>query len=247
MPQVGTEVEFPITPNKSLISDRDNGEEIEVGVYTEEPFLSILKAEKFHVVFEVGSRDGLDALRIQDAYNPDLTCVFEPNPEAVQLVQTNLEGSERIRFFAAACWNVTGSIPFYPVLFSIPKGGPPERNIGASSCYRDARTCEERLFQTHITVEAIRLDELIAREGIGAPDLVCMDVQGATLNVLQGLGAELSNVRWVLTEAEMLTMYMGEALLPEIEQYLGSYGFSRVAEKPANEFFGDYLFKNLNH
>jgi FkbM family methyltransferase len=161
------------------------------------------------------------------AYNPDLTCVFEPNPEAVQLVQTNLEGSERIRFFAAACWNVTGSIPFYPVLFSIPKGGPPERNIGASSCYRDARTCEERLFQTHITVEAIRLDELIAREGIGAPDLVCMDVQGS--------------------EAETLTMYMGEALLPEIEQYLGSYGFSRVAEKPANEFFGDYLFKNPNH
>lgn len=216
-----------------------------MGVYTEEPFLSILKGQRFDTVFEIGSRDGLDALRIRDTYNPGLICVFEPNPEAAQIVTTNLKDQARIRFFELACWDVTGEIPFYPVLFSIPEGGRPERNIGASSCYRDARTYRERLFQSQITVEATRLDDFIAHERIGAPDLLCMDVQGATLNVLRGLGAQLPKVRWILAEAETLTMYAGEALLGEIENYLRSYGFSRVAEKPENEFFGDYLFENL--
>jgi len=171
-----------------------------MGVYTDEPFLSILRKERLPVIFEVGSRDGDDALKLQESYNPDLLCAFEPNPEAIKLCKSTLAGRAGVRLFELACWHETGRIPFYPVAFSF-VGDRLTRNIGASSCFLDAHTYTERLVQKEIEVEAVRLEDLMRQERISRIDLLCMDVQGAALHVLRGLGGGIRSVRWILTEA----------------------------------------------
>jgi FkbM family methyltransferase len=135
-----------------------------MGVYTDEPFLSILRKERLPVIFEVGSRDGDDALKLQESYNPDLLCAFEPNPEAIKLCKSTLAGRAGVRLFELACWHETGRIPFYPVAFSF-VGDRLTRNIGASSCFLDAHTYTERLVQKEIEVEAVRLEDLMRRSG----------------------------------------------------------------------------------
>src|SRR5262249_12855473 len=145
-----------------------------------------------------------------------------------------------------ACWDRPGMIPFYPVVYSIPWDRAPERNIGASSCFRDAGNYGERLIQREIQVRAVRLDEFMDCQGIPSADLICMDVQGGALNVRKGLGSRLRQTRWVLTELETLLMYHGEALIGEVEAYLEGYQFERCAEKIVNDYFGDFLYKNLS-
>src|SRR5262245_19859733 len=128
-----------------------------MGVYTEEPFVSIVGNSNCRTAFEIGSRDGIDALSILETYAPDQLYVFEPNPEAAEIARARLIAQERVEFYELACWDRTGMIPFYPVIYSIPWDRAPERNIGASSCFREAGNYGERLIQREIQVRAVRL------------------------------------------------------------------------------------------
>ena len=83
-------------------------------------------------------------------------------------------------------------------------------------------------------VKAIRIDTYCAQHGIKSIDLLCMDVQGAELRVLKGLGSVLERVRYIITEIEIKPLYYGQALYPEVHGYLKASGFRQAAELSAN-------------
>lgn len=91
-------------------------------------------------------------------------------------------------------------------------------------------------------VEATRLETCCARLGITSIDLLCMDVQGAELRALKGLGGMLQQVRYVITEIEIKPLYYGQSVYPEVHAYLKASGLRQAAEVYRDPWFSDYLY-----
>lgn len=76
-------------------------------------------------------------------------------------------------------------------------------------------------------------------------DFVNLDVQGAELKVLQGFGDAFSaykNIKAVYTEVNTEEVYVGCALLPQIDSFLESHGFKRIAINMTDAKWGDALY-----
>jgi FkbM family methyltransferase len=81
--------------------------------------------------------------------------------------------------------------------------------------------------------------------GIDSVDFVNLDVQGAELKVLRGFGdcfSENQNIRAVYTEVNTEEVYVGCALLYEIDSFLEQFGFKRVATAMTDANWGDALY-----
>jgi FkbM family methyltransferase len=181
---------------------------------------------KHPVVWEVGSRDGNDgvelARRIYEG-NPDwfwthadVVC-FEPNPEQVKIIKENWPEAT-VKQVAAS--NAKGSAPF--MVYEGDEGA-----VGSSSL--NLRWKEDDLPGHQITVETDRLENIIgADEKI---DIMKIDCEGHSMEVIEGLGDRLKNIRVYHIETEKWTdsnikvkafmMGHGFTLVDETEQYGG--------------------------
>jgi FkbM family methyltransferase len=70
-----------------------------------------------------------------------------------------------------------------------------------------------------------RFDSLIAEGVIPVPDFVKIDAQGFEYNILQGFGKELEKVLGFRMEVQLRPMYKGQALFPDILNFMRSRGF----------------------
>ncbi len=219
--------------------------------YLAREFTARIDPAKVRRIFELGARDGHDSVRLRDHFHADVTA-FECNPEAVRMCRRNLRWRRRIRLVEAAVWDEDTEITFYPVTASrwadgreITDGrGNPVTNIGASSCFRARDDYLQRYDQTRVRVPAIRLDTYCREQGIGSIDLICMDVQGAGMQALQGLGERISTVRYIIAELEHREVYHGQSLYQPVHEYLIRHGFRQRAHVPRDDWFGDFLYVN---
>jgi hypothetical protein len=86
-------------------------------------------------------------------------------------------------------------------------------------------------------VQGIRLDDWIKKEQIKRIDLLCVDVQGAALKVLQGLGENLADIKYIITEADYDDQYVGQAFYAEINDFLIANGFVGYFPGDANPLY----------
>ena len=164
---------------------------------------------------------------------------FECNPEAMEICKHNIGKNPNITLVPLAAWDKTMPLTFYSVI-----PGGQVVCIGASSLYKfdPNGLVQNTQLQGEITVQGIRLDQWMDSQNIKNVDLICIDAQGASLQVLQGLSKYLPNVKYIIAEAEYQRYYLGEALYPEIARYLSSQGFSPVTELNAWGTYADVLF-----
>ena len=70
-----------------------------------------------------------------------------------------------------------------------------------------------------------------------------LDIQGAELMALRGLGADrLAAVDYVYTEVNEKELYAGCALLPDMDAFLGAAGFDRKDTAMTRHGWGDALY-----
>ena len=74
-------------------------------------------------------------------------------------------------------------------------------------------------------VETVRLDTLVAREKLPAPDLVKIDVQGAELEVLAGAPETLRDAQALIVEVSLVDYNKGAPLIAEVIAALDRLGF----------------------
>ena len=98
-------------------------------------------------------------------------------------------------------------------------------------------------------VQTMRLDTLIANH-IGADvfrrtvNFVNLDIQGAELLALRGMGAFLAegSIHYIYTEVNTKPLYRDCALLPEMDAFLAKYNFERVALEMTVHGWGDAFY-----
>ena len=188
-------------------------------------------------ILELGSRDAIDALKLSEYYKCHVFA-FECNPSSITVCNENIGNNPNITFIPYAVWNKSELISFFPMI-EVPGIF---YNPGASSCFSVDREGHHKTYiQTEITVQAIRLDEWLKNQGIDFVDMLCIDLQGATFQALEGMGEYLKDVKYIISEIEHKTIYSGEVLYSDIEKFLDRHGFQMYVGS-INRFFGDYLF-----
>ena len=224
-------------PNKSTSTNliRDS---IGQGDYLNEKFTSWIDKKTVRTVLEIGSRDAIDALDLSQYYKAHVFA-FECNPEAIAICKHNIGNNPNITLVPLAAWKENTSLNFFPVI-----PGGQVVCIGASSLFKfDPKgPVQDTQKQGDVIVKAVRLDTWIDEQKIENVDLICIDAQGATLQVVQGLEKYLPKVKYIIAEAEYKRFYLEEALYPEIEAYLLSKGFFPVTKINHHDLYADVLF-----
>lgn len=117
-------------------------------------------------------------------------------------------------------------------------------NAGQSSSILELGTHKIAHPEVHyVGSEVMKMIRLDQRSCWGGYDFLNIDVQGAEIKVLKGLGDCLTSFKWVYLEVNKAELYKGCALIGEIDIYLKGFGFKRVETKWAgNTGWGDALY-----
>lgn len=90
----------------------------------------------------------------------------------------------------------------------------------------------------------VTLNTLLEAKGIPYDrfDVMNLDIQGAELLALKGATQLLPHIKAIYTEVNIKELYAGCALLPDLDAFLGGYGFKRVATSMTQHGWGDALY-----
>ncbi len=96
-------------------------------------------------------------------------------------------------------------------------------------------------FVNRIKMETIRLDTLINKYGLNMNryDFLNIDLQGAELLALKGLGDYLNGFKYLYLEVNKAELYKGCPMIEELDEYVKPYGFERVETKWTGNGWGD--------
>jgi FkbM family methyltransferase len=95
-------------------------------------------------------------------------------------------------------------------------------------------------FTDSIKVRTQRLDSIFTDLPRGT--VLNLDIQGAELRALEGLGLLIESVDAVYTEVNFREMYKGCALIQSVDKFLEGHGFKRVLTKRLVHGWGDALY-----
>lgn len=243
------------------------------GCYMDKKFTDFINKKDAKVIFEIGSRDCLDAIKLHNHYKTKIYS-FECNPVCIEICKKNLAISNilpsQVELIEKAIYNENTNVDFYPVVKTagakdfkstdIYKINNEYANIGASSLFKINNEYQQIKYKNinhhqqgmQISVPAITLDTFIKEHNIDKVDLICMDLQGAELMALQGMGEHLKNTKYIITELCTTTVknnmvvenYKGQGKLTDVFNLLESFGFQKILGKEHKFSHDNFLFIN---
>ncbi|MFY0607977.1 MAG: FkbM family methyltransferase [Cyclobacteriaceae bacterium] len=104
-----------------------------------------------------------------------------------------------------------------------------------ATSYPDIKTTD------HVKLKTIRLDNFFTN-GLGGINFLNLDIQGAELMALKGMGDLINHIEYIYLEINLVQVYKGGARLHQIDSYLGRKGFLRVNTKITNAHWGDAFY-----
>jgi len=216
--------------------------------YFNDLFIENINKKNIKTIFELGSRDLIDTIRLYQYFEPLYIYAFECNPDCLIECEKNYNlltpaEKQNIILIKKAISDVDGDVKFYP--FDTAK----YNNIGASSMLKidfSLRLNNDPDFnkpnpQKEIIVNGTRLDTFMKQNNISSIDLLCIDLQGYELNALKSLGNELNKVKYIITECSIKNTYTNGATFIELNDYLKQFNFKYIC----SNFFG-YNYPDLN-
>jgi FkbM family methyltransferase len=196
-------------------------------------------------ILELGSRDAEVSVALKRAFPHARVFAFECNPPAIELCRRTIaaSGLDDITLVPKAISDSNGTLDFFaidPVKTVTPHT---DGNIGASSLFQaNPEYPHEQYHQNKISVEATTLAQWAEEASISSVDLVWMDLQGAELKALEGMGELLKNTKILYTEVEFKPLYLGQPLFGDIDKFLRSHGFRLHGKFNRSEWFGDVMY-----
>ena len=182
------------------------------------------------VIYDIGANDAGSGIAYARAFPSCRVELFEAHPEVAQIARGRLSAAgldHRARLHEFAASNADGVAQFH--VSSQPAAtGWRNRVSDSSSLLEPAKHIEVHpnvAFNEAIEVTTRRLDRWLAESNALPPHFIHMDVQGAELMVLEGLGAALEHVEAIWLEVERVELYKGQPLVDEVHRFLDQNGF----------------------
>lgn len=202
---------------------------------------------KDSVFFEIGSHFGLDTKEFLSV-TKNLHC-FEPDPRNIKMFKA-LNLPVKLNEFAVS--NIDGDMDFYLSSGSVydSKHGPTHQDIVNKndwSCSSSLKKPKNHInetpwvkFNSVINVETKRLDTYCNENNIEKINFIWMDVQGAELDVILGMGDFKKNIQYIYTEYSDKELYESQPTKNQIINVLDDNW------EIVFDFGGDILLKNKN-
>jgi FkbM family methyltransferase len=196
-------------------------------------------------VLELGARDCAETLALHRLLPDAEVYAFECNPATLPACREAVAGVPGVHLVEKAVSDADGTATFFAIDQERTRTTWADGNPGASSLLRaSGKYPVEDYVQTEVTVETTRLDTFLERAGLHSADLVWMDIQGAELAALRGLGARLGSVHAIHLEVEFMEIYTGQPLFAEVRRYLNDNGFLLHGFTAFGEYSADAVFVN---
>jgi FkbM family methyltransferase len=172
------------------------------------------------VIFDVGSRDGEDAKYIKEKLNGKVVVAIDANPIAVEIIKNN---HPDFKVYETAVSNENGEITFNQVV------SDDLEVIGCSSIL-DKDLENEPVFKdiiNRITVPVIKLIDIVEQERLHLSliDVIKIDVEGYSYQVLEGLGEALYNTKILHVETEIKMPHEQHKNSSKVRRFMESKDF----------------------
>lgn len=201
--------------------------------------------DTFGTVFDIGSRDGLQAVELSELFPSANVVAVECNSATLETCRRNISAHPRIRLVGKAINSFTGRCPFFPTDPSRTVTTWTDGNPGASSLFLATGDYPaETYVQSETEVECTRLDDLCRELEIDAIDLIWMDLQGAELIALQSAGSMLDGVRYIYTEVSHRPIYQGQCLFDDVDAFLTAREFRLCTKINRERWQQNLIYEN---
>jgi FkbM family methyltransferase len=191
-------------------------------------------------IVEVGANDCVETVAFARECPQARIVSFECNPDTLPICEQRVAPYTNITLVPVAVGENEGTVDFY-------KAAKVEGdwNTGASSLYQ-ANDQYITFKQEKITVPMSTLKKELGSRGIRSIDLIWMDLQGAELSALKGLGDDLlTHTAFIQTEVEHVPLYSGQPLFKDVRRFLRAKGFRLLTYSGgAGRQFSDVIFVN---
>jgi len=213
----------------------------------------IIHSNKPYIIFDIGSRDCLQSIEFYNAFPNAMIYAFECNPNTLDTCRKNIiPYLDRITLIEGAVCDYDGEITFHPIDQENTKSSWSDGNPGASSLFKFHdeynkyhNSKNENYVQKTITTNCHRLDSIIKEFNIPGVDIIWMDLQGAELLALKGLGDHLKTTQYIHTEVTNCNMYCGGCNTNDILNFTKHF-FENVTNIDLNLKQQDIVIINRN-
>jgi FkbM family methyltransferase len=180
-----------------------------------------------YVIFDIGSRDCRQSIEFYKAFPNASIYAFECNTNTLDICRKNIEPyADRITLIEGAVCDYDGTITFYPINQQKTRTTWADGNPGASSLFKsNGKYPIETYVQDEVITGCHRLDTVMSERAITRADILWMDLQGAELLALKGLGTHVNQVKYVHTEVSYKEMYTGQVMFNDIHAFMLSNKF----------------------
>lgn len=179
-------------------------------------FAALLSGYNGFNVLHVGGHNAEES-RLYNSLGADHTYWVEAQPHLCEQMRRHLDPSHN-SVFEAVAWSVSGEKMTFHVT----------NNSESSSLYR----LKDHLEWHPTVIEVDRYEVVTTRLDEVVPDIpylvVTLDVQGAELPALKGLGTRLDGCRALFTEVNRAETYEGLDQVEALDAWLSDRGFRRV-------------------
>ncbi len=207
-------------------------------IYTPLFFQLITKTFKPDYIFDVGSMDGSQSIRLKKMSNLSNIIAFEANPDNYKEMLTNkLLLKNNIRIVHNAVWNENKEITFFLENKSKNKGisSIRQRNSGSEG-------------STEYIIDATRLDTFIKKENINNKKLMLwIDTESAGYEVLEGIQDVKEDVRFIHVEVETKQFWKNQKTQDDVISLMENMEFILIAKGKLIYNQRDLIFVNKNY
>lgn len=212
------------------------------GAYLDKKFTEHINSKNIDIIFEVGSRELDDTIKLSNYYKRSNIFSYECNPLTIDLCKENLSkcvNKTRIVFCPYALSSHISEKIFYPFIY--------QNWYGCSSFYKRVDYNKTQIKSVH-KIRCSTIDNEIKKYGIHKIDLLCLDTQGSELDILYGAKNYIHKIHYIILESpiEDNKHYIGAASYNEISLFLERYNFKEKVKIRENDHENNILFENMN-
>jgi FkbM family methyltransferase len=187
-------------------------------------------------VIHVGAHEGHEAKQYVSAAISK-TLMVEANPAVYAKLQNNVFGLAGVTTINCAASDESGFVELRVTNM--------EQSSSILPLARHSAIYPSVQQVSTVAVPAKTIDQIVREVGHNPGDynLLNLDIQGAELMALRGAMGVLPNVQAILTEVNYEELYAGCAMIEELDAFLESQGFDRVATAtPYHSSWGDAFY-----